>query len=159
MATIKTVTQAQFDAASEAIQNVWLSNGYKIVADAVEPASNLEKDVFAQPSAEKLKDLLADSKPAASQAEYSVQDERIWMNLSVEIGGHTLRIPSVEITSIYYAQRKAKGQDERIDIAEVMSLIKTINNHGTDKVNAAATITATFGKQGEKQAEAIDLLG
>lgn len=158
MSNTKTVTQEQFDAASEAIQNVWISKGYEIVADAVEP-SNLEKDVFAQPSSEELKDLLAESKPADTHNEYSIQDERIWMNLSVEIGGHTLRIPSVEITSIYYAQRKAKGQDERIDVTEVMSLIKTINSHGTDKVNSAATITATFGKQGEKQAEAIDLLG
>ena len=92
------------------------------------------------------------------QTQYSVQANRIWMNLELEIGGHTLKLPSVEITGIYYAQRKLKGQDERIDEVEVMSLIKTINAHGVDAVNTAATVNVRFGAQGQSAKQVVDLL-
>lgn len=151
----KTVTRETFIKADKAIQDIWIEKGFQIVDVAAE--SNPEAEVFTKPSTAQINDLLAKEVPMNTN-EYSIQDERIWMNLSVEINGHTLRLPSVEITSIYYAQRKAKGQDDRIDVTEVMSLVKTINAHGTDKVNGACTIKASFGKQGEKQAEATDLL-
>lgn len=141
--TSKTVTQTQFDTASEAMQNIWLSKGFEIIADDAEPSDLLTPTTKETPMAKN---------------DFSIQDERIWMNISMEIGGQTLRLPSVEITSIYYAQRKAKGEDNRIDVNEVMSLVKTINAHGTDAVNAATNVTVNFGKQGEKQSEAVDLL-
>ena len=137
--TTKTITQSQFDSASSTMQDAWLAKGFTIVAD-----SSVAID-------------LTEPKESAHN-EYSIEGDRIWMNIDITIGTHKLRLPSVEITSIYYAQRKLKGQDERIDVTEVMSLVKTIRAHGTEKVNDAMEVSVRFGQQGEKQAEAIDLL-
>ena len=147
---MKSIAQSVFLSADKSIQDAWISKGYQIVADEVETASS--DDLFNVDKAE------VTEPEVAPHNDYSIEGDRIWMNVDIVINGHKLRIPSVEITSIYYAQRKAKGQDSRIDVTEVMSLVNTIRKHGTDKVNSAIEVNVRFGMAGDKPTEAIDLL-
>lgn len=143
---MKSITSQEFAALTPAQQNNLIKASVQIVDAPVVDSSDLFAEVPAEVKGE-----------SAPHSEYSIEGDRIWLNLDIELNGHKLRLPSVEITSIYYAQRKAKGADDRIDVTEVMSLVKTIRQHGTEKVNTAMVVNARFGQQGEKQAEAVDL--